>query len=80
MEYLPQFCVADYPKLPLLKAEEKMKFEYPEIKYGKNKKASTAGKTQPPRDPYATEQPTMMWPVCVLMFVMFSVFYTFCRI
>lgn len=76
------FFFLDFPKLPLLKADdkEKVKFEYPEIKYTKAKKVSATSKTQPARDPYATEQPTMMWPVCFLMFVIFSVFYTFCRI
>lgn len=71
---------ADYQKLPPIKPEEKIKFEYPEIKYNKNKKASSANKPQPPHDPYATEQPTMMLPVCFLMFGLFFVFYTFCRI
>ena len=68
----------DFPKLPHFKSGERMKYEYPEIKY--KKKTSSAGKQQQPQDPYATEQPTMMWPVCVLMVVIFLFFYNYCRI
>lgn len=75
------FDFTDYPRLPHLRADEKIKYEYPEpTKYGKPKKPSAQSKTQLSRDPYATEQPTMMWPVCVLMLILFSIFYTFCRI